>query len=189
MNILKMMSITLFGLGFALASPSVPKRTINSLHTQELPFGPVLEQYQSLLAPIEEYRIQLLPGTLELHVVIKKLLNLEICLKAVVGKVGPRCAPAPNLIELQIFKDAVVQLFVRFQAIIYVLKTHYSPLFLRETLEIFARIRGDLQIALTLAVNLGINLNDILASLDASVFLHAHINLLHLVKIDLPAKA
>ncbi|EGG02765.1 uncharacterized protein MELLADRAFT_109807 [Melampsora larici-populina 98AG31] len=189
MNILKMMLITFLGLGFALSSPPVQKRPINSLHTRELPFGPVLEQYQSLIAPIEDCRVQLLPGTLELHVVIKKLLNLEIFLNAVIGGVGPRCDPAPSLIELHIFKDTVVLLFVRFQAIIAVLKAHYSPVFLNATLEIFARIRGHLQSALTLAVNLGINLEDVLASLNANVFLHAHIDLLHLVKIDLPAKA
>ncbi|KAH9817268.1 secreted protein [Melampsora americana] len=185
---LKLILITLFGSVFALASPTVQKPT-NSLRTQELPFGPVLEQYQSLLAPIEECRVQLLPGTLELHLVIKKLLNLEISIRSIVRNVGPRCDPAPSLIELHIFKDAVVLLFVRIQAIIAVLKTYYSPLFLRSTLEIFARIRADLQLALALSVNLGINLDDVLASLDLNMFLHAHIDLLHLMKIDLPAKS
>lgn len=52
--------------------------------------------------------------------------------------------------------------------------------------DIFSQIRSHLLVTLALALDLGINLDLILSSIEPNIFLDAHIDLLHLIKIDLP---
>ncbi|KAG0146199.1 hypothetical protein CROQUDRAFT_657660 [Cronartium quercuum f. sp. fusiforme G11] len=186
MNLILFVSVFILTFSVVIPSPVEPDRSSQSLRTREIPFGPILKNYQSLLDPIEKYRLSLLPGNVDVSVVVKGLIDLEVKLGNVVRNSGLHCDCTPPVLELHLFRNAIVVLFAKLQGIITVLKTVYSPHYLASVLDVFARIRVDLKTTLSLALDVGINLDDIIRSLDINLFLDVDIDLLNLIKINLP---